>query len=347
MPKLPTTFQSLDLTGFEDKNQRHNAITREMVDVACSVLQKNRIGIVVRSVQAALKHIYGLGGSAETVCQLLKEWRSENLAALKSGKGEKDLITAIVEASDDGLLDDSDIPEEYLQAQRQMAIAGYRLAYQKADTSVAGDRIQTLVNENDLLKTQLKDFPQLRMELEFYKAEAERQRIELREAYLNINKQQLADSETFRAQLEGLQNERNDLILKNNELGKQIAEMAEIQGKAVERDGEIAKLNGQLEAREREVMEMREQIQNLQTESGQKLVLESQLTTVQEQLKQANETITLLQVQLQEKSTSELQVDIDVDALVAERDSLELKVKELESQVGKRNKNKQPAGVNG
>ena len=345
MPKLPTTFTALDLTGFDiDKTQRHNAITREMVDVACNVLQKNRIGIVVRSVQSALKFIYGIGGSAETICQLLKEWRADNLAALKSGKGEKDLITAILETSDDGLLDESDIPEEYLQAQRQMAIAGYRLAYQKADTSVSGDRIQTLVNENDLLKTQLKDFPQLQMELEFYKSETERQRSELREAYLNINKQELANSETFRTQLESLQNQNNDLVLKNNELSKELEKLEELRDGEQERQGKISNLTSQLDARDREVLSLHSQIQKLQAEAGQKQVLESQLSTAKNQLKEANEAVTRLQTQLQEKSTSELQVDIDVDglmterdSLVAERDSLKLHIQELESQ-GKKGK---------
>ncbi|RCJ20199.1 hypothetical protein A6S26_05610 [Nostoc sp. ATCC 43529] len=345
MPKLPTTFTALDLTGFDiDKTQRHNAITREMLDVACNVLQKNRIGIVVRSVQAALKFIYGLGGSAETVCQLLKEWRSDNLAALKSGKGEKDLITAILDASDDGLLDESDIPEEYLQATRQMAIAGYRLAYQKADTSVSGDRIQTLVSENDLLKTQLKDFPQLQMELEFYKSETERQRSELREAYLNINKQQLANSETFRTQLESLQNQNNDLVLKNNELTKELEKLEELQDVEQERQGKISNLTSQLDARDREVFSLHSQIQKLQAEAGQKQVLESQLSTAKNQLQEVNETVTRLQTQLQEKSTSELQVDIDVDGLVAERDSLKLYIEELESQAKKgKQQTKQPA----
>ncbi len=140
-----------------------------MVDTACAVLQKNRIGIVTRSVQSALKHIYGIGGSSDTICNLLKEWRQDNLSSLKQGKNDKDVVSAILEATDDGLLDEQDIPEEYLVVMRQMAVAGYRLAYQKADTSVSGDRIKTLASENDLMRQQLKDFPQLQLELNFYK----------------------------------------------------------------------------------------------------------------------------------------------------------------------------------
>ncbi|WP_199312504.1 hypothetical protein [Microcoleus sp. FACHB-672] len=132
MAKLPTAFTTLDLQGFEiDGSRQYTTINREMVDVACAVLQKNRLGIVTRSVQAALKHIYGIGGSADTICQLLKQWRSENLAALKQGRGEKDIASAILEATDDGLLEETDIPEDYLTVMRQMAVAGYKLAYQK------------------------------------------------------------------------------------------------------------------------------------------------------------------------------------------------------------------------
>ena len=84
MNKLPTTFQTLDLQGFEfDRAQQYTGITREMVDTACAVLQKNRIGIAVRSVNGALKEIYGVGGSTDIVCKLLKEWRADNLSLMK------------------------------------------------------------------------------------------------------------------------------------------------------------------------------------------------------------------------------------------------------------------------
>lgn len=344
MTKLPTTFTALDLSGFEfDKTIRYNSVNREMVDQACAVLQKNRIRIVVRSVQAALKEIYGIGGSSENICRFLEEWRKDNTQALKASKGEKNLVAEIL--NDDQTLDETEIPEEVHQLSKQLGIILYTFGHQKADTTISGDRIKTLAEENDLLKSQLKDFPQFQMQLDFYKAEYERQRKELQEAYLSINKQQLADSETFRLQLETVQNERNDLVLKNNEFAKQLTELAEVQTREQERQGEIAKLNGALEAREREVIVMREQVQALQGESGQKLVIESQLTTSQEQVRQANETITKLQAQLQEKSTSELQVDVDIDGLNAEirelmdeRDLLKLRVEELESQVAKKSR---------
>ena len=129
MTKLPTTFQSLDLTGFEfDRRQQYTGISREMIDFTCAVLNKNRIGIVVWSVGAGLKEIYGIGGSTDIICKLLKEWRTDNLSLMKQGKSEKDLATALLEAADDGLLEDSEIPEDILKVADQMAIAFYRLA---------------------------------------------------------------------------------------------------------------------------------------------------------------------------------------------------------------------------
>ncbi len=225
MAKLPTVFQSLDLSGFQIEEKQYSTITREMVDVACAVLQKNRVGIVTRSVQAALKFIYGIGGSSDTVCGLLREWRNDNILLLKQGRGEKDIVSVILDATDDGLLDELDIPEEYLMAARQMAIASYRLAYQKADTSISGERMKVLTLDNDLLHQQLKDFPQLQLELNFYKSEYERQKLELKEAYMNLNKQQLADSEQFRQQLDLLHQERNDLLVKLNEAEKRLTEL--------------------------------------------------------------------------------------------------------------------------
>lgn len=216
MAKLATTFTSLDLSGFDLDNHKkqhpgYTGISREMVDFACAVLQQNRVGIAVRSVNAALKEIYGYGGSTDTVCKLLKEWRTENLALLKQGKSEKGLATALLEAVDDGLLDESEVPEEFLAVMKQMGFAIYRLAYQKADTVISGDRMKSLAQENEILRQQLKDYPQNQYELNFYKGEYERQRDELREAYMNLNKQQLADSEEFRHRLDSLQADRNEL----------------------------------------------------------------------------------------------------------------------------------------
>jgi chromosome segregation ATPase len=319
--KLPTTFTSLDLQGFEiDKSRQYTNIDRAMVDVACAVLQKNRVGIVARSVQSALKHIYGIGGATDTVCQLLSQWRSENLAALRQGKGEKDLISAIVDSTEDGLLEEADIPEDYLNAMRVMSIAGYRLAYQKADTTVSGERMKTLSVENDLLSRQLKDFPQLQLELDFYKSEYERQRNELKEAYLNLNKQQLVDSDKFRTQLDSLTSERNELTAKLILAENRLNELSELETKERERENEISRLNGQLEAREREISSLHSQTQSLMASVGEKQVLEAQLTELKSQLKSANETITNLLSQ--QKSTQSLEVDVNVDAIIAEKDAL-------------------------
>ncbi len=263
MTKLPTTFTALDLAGFKvDQSRQYTSVDREMVDTACAVLQKNRIGIVTRSVQSALKHIYGIGGSSDTICNLLKEWRQDNLSSLKQGKNDKDVVSAILEATDDGLLDEQDIPEEYLVVMRQMAVAGYRLAYQKADTSVSGDRIKTLASENDLMRQQLKDFPQLQLELNFYKNEHERQKAELKEAYINLNKQQLANSEQFKQQLDSLHQQRNDL---ENQLLQAHNKLVELESKESEHTEEIS-AGIQVKQFERELASKNQQVQSLQVE---------------------------------------------------------------------------------
>ena len=310
--KLPTTFKSLDLSGLDLENEKqkyigYTGISREMLDIACAVLQKNNVGVVVRSVNAALKEIYGVGGSTDVICKLLKEWRSDNLSFLKEGKSEKDLATVLLEAADDGLLEDSEIPEEYLAVARQMALATYRLAFQKADSSVSGDRMKSLVAENEVMRQQLKDYPETQYELGFYKTECERQRLELREAYMNLNKQQLADSEEFRQQLDSLQADRSELQAKLTVAERRLAEVAEFEAAARDRISEISNLTGQIEAREREVSTLHVQIQNLQSEMGQKQVLESQLNELRGQLKEASTTITNLQSQ--QKVSGALQVD--------------------------------------
>lgn len=319
MGKLPTTFQTLDLTGFElDRSQQFSGITREMVDFACAVLQKNRIGVAVRSTNAALKEIYGVGGSTDVICKLLKEWRSDNLSSVKA-RSEKDLASALIEAADDGLLDEAEIPEEYLAVFRQMAIAGYRLAYQKADTSVSGDRMKSLAAENEVMRQQLKEFPQLQMEIGFYKSEYDRQRNELREAYMNLNKQQLVDSEQFRQQLDLLQTERNELNAKLTVAETRLAEVTEFETASRDRLSEISRINGQLEAREREISSLHSQMQTLQAAVGEKQVLEAQLEQVRSQLNESSSTITRLQSQ--QKTAGALEVDIS-DSIMLENETL-------------------------
>ncbi|NQE36735.1 hypothetical protein [Microcoleus asticus] len=316
MAKLPTTFTSLDLSGFDLDNHKkqhtgYTGISREMVDFACAVLQKNRVGVAVRSVNAALKEIYGYGGSTDTVCKLVKEWRSENLSLLKQGKSEKDLATALLEAVDDGLLDESEVPEEFLAVMKQMGFAIYRLAYQKADTSISGDRMKSLAQENEILRQQLQGFPKMEMELNFYKSEYERQKLELKEAYMNLNKQQLADSEEFRHRLDSLQADRNELQAKLTLAEQRLAEVAEFETAARDRISEISQLTGRIEAREREVTNLHSQIQTLQAQVGEKQVLESQLEQLRAQLKEASSTITNLQSQ--QKVSGALQVDRVLD----------------------------------
>jgi len=336
MAKLPTTFTSLDLTGFEfDRSQHYPGINREMVDFACAVLQKNRVGVAVRSVNAALKEIYGVGGSTDVICKLVREWRTENLSLMRQGKSEKDLATALLEAADDGLLEESEIPEEILTVSRQMAIATYRLAYQKADTSVSGDRMKQLVQQNEILQQQLQSFPKLEMELNFYKSEYERQRNELREAYMNLNKQKLTDSEEFRTQLDSLQADRNELQAKLTVAERRLAEVAEMESASRDRLSEISRLSGQIEAREREISSLHSQIQSLQNQVGEKQVLESQLEVVRSQLKDASETITRLQAQ--QKTSGALEVDSDVflenETLHGDLDQAMREIEELKAQL--------------
>ena len=316
MAKLATTFTSLDLSGFDLDNHKkqhpgYTGISREMVDFACAVLQQNRVGIAVRSVNAALKEIYGYGGSTDTVCKLLKEWRTENLALLKQGKSEKGLATALLEAVDDGLLDESEVPEEFLAVMKQMGFAIYRLAYQKADTVISGDRMKSLAQENEILRQQLKNYPQEQFQLSFYKSEYERQNNELREAYMNLNKQQLADSEEFRHRLDSLQADRNELQAKLTLAEQRLLEVAEFEAASRDRLSEISQLTGKIEAREREVSSLHAQNQLLQAQAGEKQVLESQLEQLRAQLKEASSTITNLQSQ--HKVSGALQVDREFD----------------------------------
>jgi DNA repair exonuclease SbcCD ATPase subunit len=318
--KLPTTFKTLDLTGFDfDRTQQYTGISRVMVEFACAVLQKNRVGIVVRSVNAALKEIYGIGGSTDVVCKLLKEWRADNLASMQ-GRSEKDLASALMETADDGLLEENEIPKEYLAVFRQMAIAGYRLAYQKADTSVSGDRMKSLAAENELMRQQLKDFPQLQMQLVFYQSEYDRQRNELKEAYMNLNKQQLVDSEQFRLQLENSQSDRGELQARLAVAEQRLAEVVELESASRDRLAEISRLNGQLEAREREISSLHSQVQVLQAVAGEKQVLEAQLEQIRSQFKAANETITHLQSQ--QKSIGALEVDVESSSIMLENETL-------------------------
>ncbi len=332
MKKLPTTFQSLNLEGFEiNHEQNYSGISRSMLDIACAVLQKNHVAIAVRSVNAALKEIYGIGGGTDIICKLLREWRADNLSGLKA-KPEKDLASAIMEAADDGLVDESEIPEEILKISHQMAIAFYRLAYQRADTSVSGDRMKSLAAENEIMRQQLKDFPQLQLEVSFYKSEYDRQRNELREAYMNLNKQQLADSEQFRQQLDLLQSERNELEAKLTVAEKRLTEVAAAEVASRDRLGEISRLNGQLTAREREISSLHSQIQTLQAAVGEKQVLEAQLAEVRSQLKEASTTITNLQSQ--QRVSGALEVDSVTDAqLMIENETLHADIGEYQHEI--------------
>jgi hypothetical protein len=64
------------------------------------------------------------------------------------------------------------------------------------------------------------------MELEFYKAQYNRQCNELQEAYINLNKQKLTDSEEFRQQLDSLQADHSELQAKLIVAERKLAEIA-------------------------------------------------------------------------------------------------------------------------
>lgn len=333
-PKLPTTFTTLNLEGFDIKPVESTIVTGEMVSIVCAVLQTNRIGIVNRSVRAGLKHIYGISGSTDVICKLLKQWRAENLSNIKESSADKSILSALAEVTDDGLLEEEEVPKEYLDAMRQMAIAGYHLAYQNADTSISGDRIKTLAQENDVMKQQLKNFPQMELELNFYKSECDRQREDLREAYLSINKQKLADSEEYRKQVDRLTEEKLDL---EQQLALEVKKLEESEERVRllrEASQEVSSLQGQLDSREKELSSLHEQLDQLHQQVGEKKVLESQLTEVRGQLATANETITNLQAQ--QVSSTALEVDTDVDALHQEIASLQAQLEEAKRGTGKK-----------
>jgi len=145
----------------------------------------------------------------------------------------------------------------------------------------------------------------------FQLAHLQRHPHELREAYMNLNKQQLADSEEFRHQLDSIQAERNELQAKLTVAERRLAEIAEFEAAARDRISEISKLNGQIEAREREVSTLHVQIQTLQSQIGEKQVLEAQLEQVRSQLKEAYTTI--INLQSKQKVSGALEVDREFD----------------------------------
>ena len=144
---------------------------------------------------------------------------------------------------------------------------------------------------------------------------------------MNLNKQQLADSDNFRQQLDSLYQERNDLVGKLSESEKRLLEVSDLETKERERQGEISRLNGQLEAREREISSLHSQTQSLQSQLGEKQVLESQLSAVQVQLNEANQTI--VNLQSQQVITSTLEVDsLDFGAISDEVEELKFELEE-------------------
>jgi chromosome segregation ATPase len=267
--------------------------------------------------------MYGIGGSANDVCNLLREWRKENTAALKEGKNEKDLVSAILESVDDGLVTDEEIPEEFLSISKQIALATYRLAYQNADTAISGDRLRQLTAECDVLRQQLSEFPKIQLELDFYQKQYDRQQVELKQAYMQLNQQQLADSQEFQQRLDLLSRERNDL--------EERLAVAQAKNKELEAaEHNTSTLSGELTARENELAEVKLQLTQVHEQLGEKQALEKQLAETKLQLDSANQTI----IQLQSNRVSEdIQVDVDIDSLLAEKEEWELKFNHSQRQL--------------
>jgi len=319
MAKLPTTWTKLNLEGFKVSQDQvpSKGISRQMVDMACDILAANQIAIRNRTVQVALKEIYGIGGSATDVCNFLKEWRLENTAALKEGKNDKDLVSAILESVDDGLVADEEIPEEFLTISKQMALATYRLAFQNADTAISGDRLRQLTVECDTLRQQLNDYPQTQLELGFYKTQYERQQAELKDAYMQLNQQKLADSHEFQQRLDSLTNQSHDL---QERLALALAKNKEFESA----EHNAATIAGELRTRENELTDLKQQLAQLHEQLGQKEASVKQLAETKQQLDTANQTIT--QLQSQSRQSNGLEVDVDVDALLSEKEDLEFKL---------------------
>ncbi|MCU0547276.1 MAG: hypothetical protein MUE44_34815 [Oscillatoriaceae cyanobacterium Prado104] len=320
MMKLPTTFTSLNLEGFDIDRSTNGTVTESMVATACAVLQRNKIGIVVRSVRAALKEIYGFGGSNEALSKLVREWQQENLPLLKSKVTEGDLGKVLIEIADDGILAEAEIPGEFLRVADRMAVAIFRMAYQQADTAIAGDRMKTLAQENDAMRGQLKDFPQLQMEVNFYKSEYDRQKEELRNCYMNLDRQKLADSEEFRFQLEQARAERLELEINLSVAQKRIEELEQNETASYSQLAEFSQVRGHLDAREKEIFAMRSQLQALQSEIGEKQILSAQLAETRSQLAAANQTVVSLQAK--QKTVDSLEVDADVTGIMLENETL-------------------------
>lgn len=326
MPKLPTTFTTLDLTGFDIDREGKTAVTREMVDVACEVLKKNRIGITVRTIQQASKHIFGIGGCTDIICKFLKDWRADNMAAMKQIGGEKDLVTALLSNLDDGVIDEQEVPQHLLDIFRQIGIATYRLAHQNADTTVSGDRIKQLVDENSALRSQLGDFPQMKMELIFYQTQYEAAQANLKAAYMDLNKQKLADAEEIGKQLQALTAERNELAASNLVLQSKVNEYAAS-------EAQIARLNGELQQQATVIDNLNKEVATLNATIGAKTGIEKELLATKQQLEEANQSITALQAA--NRGTSYLQVDADDDRseLLMANEHLTAEVANLKAQL--------------
>lgn len=330
--KLATSFVTLDLTGFDvDRDKKPNGVTREMVDTTCAVLIANRVRITTRTVMKGNKEIFGICGSTDVVCGHLKDWKAENLALIKeSAKGQTDLVTAVLTALDESGVDESEVPQEVHDIFRQVGTAVFTLAYEKADTMISGERINTLAQENEVLRGQLTNFPRMEMELTFYREQYEKKDAELKEAHMSLSKQKLAESDEISARLENLTQERNELKLSLATAQSKIAEYAQA-------EGTIARLNGELNHQAETIDRLTKELAAANAVVGAKQGIEAELIRNKQLLEEANQSI--VNLQQSQRTTTYLEVDtdneaeVDTDELVATNQKLANEVELLKARL--------------
>ncbi|MGA9382215.1 MAG: hypothetical protein WBV73_25935, partial [Phormidium sp.] len=115
--------------------------------------------------------------------------------------------------------------------------------------------------DNQSMRQQLTDFPRLELELNFYKAECERQREELREAYMNLNKQKLAEAEEFRKQIDSLHQERSDLVTKLSLAEQRLTEITALEQKVKDLEQSLINAQSEIQTKNQRLSELETQLQ--------------------------------------------------------------------------------------
>ncbi|HLO84586.1 MAG TPA: hypothetical protein VK203_06170 [Nostocaceae cyanobacterium] len=341
----------LNLNGFDTEAAYKNfGANEETVDFACRVLLANKIPLEIGKVQAALKEIFGSGISNSRCCQLLKDWKRNNLKAIKNVKTGDGILEGLEQTIATHVPENLEIPEEFKLLSERFTRLLYSQAYSVADSSISGDRIAQLTKQLDEANEKLKGYPTLDYERGWYQREYERVNTELKDAYIKLNTQKLAESEDIRNKLNKFDDEKRELLTRNQELEEQVARLATHDQTERELNNQIARLQGTIEGLEKNKTQLEAQIKELKKVEGEKAVVENQVAELRQQLEQANQTVINLQTQ-QVKGSSILAVDVDTDALLAEKDQeiaqLKQQIQEMQQSQPqpKRNKNQQPVSV--